>query len=174
MSGTGPARRSRPSRPVVVALVAAVLVVAAVITVLVATSGPSSPGSVTYTARGVTVTADPTAYCDVAVTDCETDPGAVVALPLPPGTDLVVDVPEGVSTTPWQVAFVFRDGAGVEQSGRSPVFAPGARTRFTLALPDPRARVERVEVQQYGARLVETPEGPGFSTRATWVLTVEG
>ena len=170
MSDVPPRRRRGPARPVLIALVAAVAVVIAVVVVLVATSGPSSPGEVTFTARGVSETADPTAYCDLGVTECETDPDAVVSLSLPPLTPLDVDVPEGVSSTPWQLAFTFRDATGAEQSGRSPVFAPGALTSYTLALPDPRLQIERVEVQQYGARLVQTAEGPGFSTRSTWVL----
>ena len=164
-------RRVRLSRPVLIALVAAVLVVAVVVVVLVATSGPSSPGDVTFRTATGEAAAGPTAWCDVAVTECESDAGAVVSLGVPAGTDLGVTVPDDVAATPWQVAFRFRDAAGTVQDGRSPVFAPNARTEFTLVLPDPAGRLVSAEVQQYGARLVDTPAGPGFSTRSSWVLT---
>ena len=175
MSGVAALRRRlpRPSRGVLVALVVGVVVVIAVVVVLVVTSGPSSPGEVTFAAAGSDTSADPTVYCDLGVTDCsDPDADAVVTLPVPPGTDLAVTVPSAVASTPWQLAFTYRGADGTEQSGRSPVFAPGSRGTFTLTLPDPRAQLERVEVQQYGAKLVRSAEGVAFSTRSTWVLTV--
>lgn len=163
----GTSRRAR-----VLIVVAVVVVVAAVVVVVVLlTRGPSSPGDVTFTAGAASVTAGPTVYCDVPVTECSTDDDAGVRLAVPPGTDLAVTVPEEVAATPWQLAFTYRDATGAEQSGRSPVFPPGQRRDYALVLPDPGARLERAEVQQYGARLVETPQGVGFSTRSTWVLT---
>lgn len=173
---SAPSRSRRPSRSVLVAAALALVLVVVVVVILVLTRGPSSPGEVTFSAGPTgapdnpSVEADPTVWCDVRVTDCENEPSAVVSLPLPPGTDVGVAVPDDVVETPWQVAFTFRDGTGAEQSARSPVFAPGQRAGFTLALPDPAARLERVEVQQYGAAVVSTPEGQGFATRATWVL----
>lgn len=175
MSPVAPSRVRLPrlSRGVVIALAAGLAVVIAVVVVLVVTSGPSSPGEVTFAAAGSDVTADPTVYCDVGVTDCsDPDADAVVTLAAPPGTDVAVTVPSGVASTPWQLAFTYRDADGSEQSGRSPVFAPGSRSLFTLTLPDARAQLERVEVQQYGAKLVQNAEGLAFSTRSTWVLTV--
>jgi len=163
-------RRVRVSGAVLVALVAAVVVVVVVVVVLVATSGPSSHGDVTFRASTGEAVAGPTAWCDVAVTECENDADAVVSLGVPPGTGLAVTVPGEVAATPWQVAFSFRDATGTVLDGRSPVFAPHARTQFTLVLPDPTGRLVSAEVQQYGARLAVTPEGPGFSTRSTWVL----
>ncbi len=141
-----------------------------VVVVLVLTlSGPSSPGAVVFAAGRAQVSADPTVYCDVGVTTCEKQ-DAIVRLAVPPGTPLSVTVPPAVASTPWQVAFTFRDATGAEQNGRSPVFAPGGRAGYALILPDPAGRLERAEVQQYGALIVPTPEGPGFSTRSTWVL----
>ena len=162
----------RPSRPILVALAAGLVVIVAVVVVLVLTSGPSSPGDVTFRAGAADVTASPTAWCDVEVTDCDDDAGAVATLPVPPGVGLSVTVPEEVGQTPWQVAFTYRDAAGAVQDGRSPIFVgAAARSGYTLVLPDAGSRLVRAEVQQYGARLVDTPAGPGFSTRSTWVLT---
>lgn len=167
--GLGARLRSVP-RWVWIAVVAIVVVVAATVTALVLTSGPDSPGDVTFTANGQSVTARPTVYCDVMVTDCENEPTDVVALPLPPGAAVDLTVPDAVVTTPWQVAFTYVDETGAQQSGRSQVFAPKARGRFQLALPDPRWRLQRVEVQQFGASQTVTAQGSLFSTRSTWVL----
>jgi hypothetical protein len=152
------------------AVVAIVVVVVAVVVVLVLISGPASPGAVTFAAGGQSRSAQPTVYCDLRVTDCENEPTAVVALPLPPGTALDVTVPDAVRSTPWQVAFTYVDETGAQQSGRSQIFAADAEGRFRLALPDPRWRLQRVEVQQFGASETVTPQGSLFSTRSTWVL----
>ena len=166
-------RLARPSRPVLIALLAGVLVVVAVVVVLVVTmSGPTAPGPVEFTAGTVRVAAEPVVYCDVAVTSCEKQ-DTVASARVPVGTPLGVTVPPEVAATPWQVAFVFRDATGAEQSGRSPVFAPGSRSTYSLVLPDPAGRLERAEVQQYGAAVVPTPQGPAFSTRSTWILVAD-
>lgn len=157
-----------------IAVVAIVVVVAAVTTVLVVTSGPDDPGDVTFTANGASVAAEPTVYCDLMVTDCETDPSNVATLPLPAGVAVDLTVPDAVLATPWQVAFAYVDETGTQQSGRSQVFAPNARGQFRLVLPDPRWRLQRVEVQQFGASQTVTPQGSLFSTRSTWVLAAAG
>ena len=115
------------SRRTQVLLGVAVLVVVAVVVVLVvrATAGPSSPGDVVFGAGGVRVEVGASQFCDVQVTDCGSDPEAAGVLRVPPNTPLTVTVPEEVASTPWQVAFTFRDAAGAVQQGRSPVFAPG-------------------------------------------------
>lgn len=154
-----------------VATGAVVVVVAATITALVLTSGPAAPGAVTFASGGRSVSAEPTSYCDLQVTDCRNEPTAVVTLPLPPGSAVDLTVPDPVLATPWQVAFTYVDERGAQQRGRSQVFAPRARGQFTLALPDPRWRLQRVEVQQFGARETVTAQGSLFSTRSTWVLT---
>lgn len=163
-------RLRRVPRWVWIAVVAVVVVVAATVTALVLTSGPDSPGDVTFTVNGRSVTAQPTSYCDLKVTDCENEPTAVVTLPLPPGAALDLTVPDTVLATPWQVAFTYLDENGGQQGGRSEVFAPNARGRFHLTLPDPHWRLQRVEVQQFGASETVTPQGSLFSTRSTWVL----
>jgi hypothetical protein len=164
------ARLRRVQRWVWIAVVAIVVVVAGVVVALVLTSGPDSPGAVTFAADGQTRDAQPTVYCDVEVTDCRNDPSAVVGLPLPPGTAVDVTVPDAVLATPWQVAFTYVDETGAQQSGRSQVFPPNGRAQFRLSLPDPRWRLQRVEVQQFGASETVTAQGSLFSTRSTWLL----
>lgn len=160
-------------RPVAVAVAAGVVVVAVVIAVLVATSGPPAPGAVTFAAGGRQVEAGPSQWCDVEVTECDDDADAAVRLAVPPGVPLTVTVPADVVPTPWQVVFSVRDAAGAEQQGRSAVLPPGSPPTYTLTLPDPAQRLDSVEVQQYGARLGDGPNGLEFVTRSTWVLGVD-
>lgn len=165
--------RTLSRRTVLIAAVLAVLVVVAVVLVVRATSGPSSPGDVTFAAGGASASVGAGQFCDVQVTECDADPEAVAVLRVPPNTPLTVTVPEEVASTPWQIAFTFRDAAGVTQQGRSPVFAPGAAPGFTLVLPAPSDQLASAEVQQYGARISQGPNGLEFATRATWVLSVD-
>jgi hypothetical protein len=153
----------------------AVLVVVAVVVVLVvrATAGPSSPGDVVFGAGGARVEVGASQFCDIQVTDCGSDPEAAGVLRVPPNTPLTVTVPEEVASTPWQLAFTFRDAAGAVQQGRSPVFAPGTTPAFTLVLPAAADQLESAEVQQYGARISQGPNGLEFATRATWVLSID-
>lgn len=166
--------RSLSRRTVVVGAVLLVAVVAVVVVLVVrATAGPSSPGDVTFAAGGATAAVGATQFCDVQVTECGDDPEATAVLRVPPNTPLAVTVPEEVASTPWQLAFAFRDTAGAIQQGRSPVFAPGTAPSFTLVLPAPTDQLESAEVQQYGARISQGPNGLEFATRATWVLSVD-
>ncbi|GAA4810530.1 hypothetical protein GCM10023200_55380 [Actinomycetospora chlora] len=153
----------------------ALLVVVVVVVVLVvrANAGPSSPGDVTFGAGGATVSVGASQFCDVQVTECGDDPDANAVLRVPPNTPLTVGVPEEVVGTPWQIAFEFRDATGTVAQGRSPVFAPGTTTTYTLVLPDPADQLTSAEVQQYGARISQGPNGLEFATRATWVLSVD-
>jgi hypothetical protein len=157
----------------VVAAVLVVVVVVVVVLVVRATSGPSAPGDVTFAAGGATTSVDPGQFCDVEVTECDGDPEAVAVLRVPPNTPLTVTVPEEVASTPWQIAFTFRDAAGATQQGRSPVFPPGSTPTFTLVLPAASDQLTSAEVQQYGARITQGPNGLEFATRATWVLSVD-
>ena len=54
-----------------------------------------------------------------------------------PGTALQVQVPDEISETPWQVVFSYRDAAGAQADGRSPVFAPGPAQRLRPAAAHP-------------------------------------
>lgn len=167
--------RALPRRTVVVVGLALVVVVAVVVVLVVrATAGPSSPGDVVFAAGGVTATVGASQFCDVQVTECGDDTEAQAVLRVPPNTPLVVTVPESVATTPWQLAFTFRDGGGAVEQGRSPVlFGASAGPSFTLVLPTPGAQLQNAEVQQYGARMSQGPDGLQFATRATWVLSVD-
>lgn len=140
-------------------------------------TAPSSPGEATFTAGAATTTTEASQFCDVHVVECRSNPTASAVLRVPAGTPLEVTVPAAVASTPWQLAFSFRDASGAQQQGRSPVFGPDARSTFTLILPGapgaPPAQLESAEVQQYGARLSEGQQGVQFSTRATWVLSVD-
>ena len=164
--------RALPRRGVlIVAAVLVVVVVVVVVLVVRATSGPSSPGDVTFTAGGASTSVGASQFCDVRVTECDADPDAVAVLRVPPDTPLAVTVPEEVASTPWQVAFTFRDATGAVQQGRSPVLT--AAPAFTLVLPTAADQLQSAEVQQYGARISEGPNGLEFATRSTWVLSVD-
>jgi hypothetical protein len=165
--------RTLSRRTVVIAAAALVVVVVAVVLVVRATAGPSSPGDVTFAAGGASATVGASQFCDVQVTECDDDPEAVAVLRVPPNTPLAVTVPEDVAGTPWQVAFTFRDAAGATQQGRSPVFPPGSAPGFTLVLPAASDQLTSAEVQQYGARISQGPDGLEFATRSTWVLSVD-
>ncbi len=167
--------RALPRRTVVIAgVVLLVVVVVVVVLVVRATAGPSSPGDVAFAAGGTTATVGASQFCDVGVTECGNDPEAQAVLRVPPNTPLVVTVPEEVARTPWQLAFTVRDATGAVEQGRSPVFFGRTATpTFTLVLPTPTAQLQSAEVQQYGARVSQGPNGLEFATRATWVLSVD-
>lgn len=149
--------------------------VAAIVVALVAacSTTPEGPPQVQFAAAGSTVTARPTQYCNLEMTDCHNDDGAPVELRIPAGTPLQVTVPDAISSAPWQVVFAYRDGTGALAEGkRTSVFAPGTRTAYTLELPAPADRLVTAQVQQFGA----PPEandngGVDFPIRASWVLT---
>ncbi|PVZ13197.1 DUF2771 family protein [Actinomycetospora cinnamomea] len=165
--------RTLSRRTVLVGVAVLAVVTVTVVLIVRATAGPSSPGDVTFAAGGAGATVGASQFCDVQVTECGDDPDAVAVLRVPPNTPLTVTVPEEVTSTPWQVAFTFRDAAGAVQQGRSPVFAPGTAPGFTLVLPAPSDQLTSAEVQQYGARISQGPNGLEFATRATWVLSVD-
>lgn len=167
-------RSARRTTLLVAATVLVVLLAVGGYFLVSAFSGPSSPGEVTFAAGAASASTDASQYCDVGVTECGSDPTASAVLKVPAGTSLQVTVPDAVAATPWQVAFTFRDAAGAQQQGRTPVFPPGARSTFTLAVPGtPPGQLESAEVQQYGAKLSQGPDGLQFSTRSTWVLSVD-
>lgn len=166
--------RTLPRRTLVVGVAVLVVVIVVVVVLVVrATSGPSSPGDVTFAAGGASAVVGASQFCDVQVTECGDDPDANAVLRVPPDTPLTVTVPPAVASTPWQIAFTFRDPSGAPAQGRTPVFAPGTTPTYTLVLPDPADQLTSAEVQQYGARIRQGPGGLEFATRATWVLSVD-
>ncbi len=117
--------------------------------------------------------AGPTQYCNLEFTDCRNDAAAPVELPVPPGTALQVEVPDEIAETPWQVVFSYRDAAGAQADGRSPVFAADERRDYALQLPTPTDRLLTAQVQQYGPPPQANPDTGEieFPIRASWVLT---
>jgi hypothetical protein len=147
--------------------------VAALLVFLTAACGAEgSPPEVTFAAGQASVVAGPTQFCDIDLTDCTSDPAAPVELAVPPGTPLLVDVPEPVSETPWHIVFTYRDEAEQQVNGRSPLFAAGERGEFTLELPAPNDQLLEAQVQQFGPAPVLNQESGTleFPTRSSWVL----
>jgi hypothetical protein len=133
---------------------------------------PPPPPQVTFTAGAASTVARPAQYCDVELTQCLTDVAAPVRLAVPPGTPVQVTVPPEIAQTPWQVVFSYADAAGTPTDERSPVFAPGARSDWTLQLGAPEDRLLTAEVQQYGPPPQPNPRTGEmeFPIRASWVL----
>ena len=135
--------------------------------------GSTPPPDVTFAAGAASVVAKPTQYCDIDLTNCNSDASAPVELVVPVGTPLQISVPEQISSTPWQVVFSYRDGAGAQTDGRSPVFNVNAQKTYSLQLPDKGDRLLGAQVQQYGPPPQTDPETGEleFPIRASWVLT---
>lgn len=140
---------------------------------LLAGCGSDDPPHVTFGAGGDTVQAAPTQYCNLEFTDCRNDATAPVELRVAPGSPLRVVLPSAIADTPWQVVFTYRDAAGAQADGRTPVFAAGARSDYDLQLPTPTDRLLTAQVQQYGPPPAPDPETGEiqFPIRASWVLT---
>jgi len=138
-------------------------------------SGSTPHPDVTFTAGATSVVAKPTQYCDIDLTHCNSDAGAPVELAVPVGTPLQIDVPEEISSTPWQVVFSYRDGKGAQTDGRSPVFNVNAQKTYSLQLPGATDRLLAAQVQQYGPPPQANPQTGEleFPIRASWVLTTK-
>lgn len=145
----------------------------AVVLVLVGCGGDAAP-QVRFAAGAGAVDARPTQYCNLENTECRNDGAAPVDLAVPPGTPLLITVPDEIAETPWQVVFTYRDASGAPVDERSEVFTPDERRDYSLALPTPADRLLTAQVQQYGPPPVANPETGGidFPIRASWVLTV--
>ncbi len=138
---------------------------------LAAGCGTGGPPEVTFTAAGTTVTARPTQYCDLKLTDCSDDAAAPVQLAVPPGTPLQVAVPDEVAEAPWHVVFSYRGGDGQQVDARSPLLAADQRD-YTLTLPGPGDRLLAAQVQQFGPapQINEQTGEVEFPVRGSWVL----
>ena len=143
---------------------------------LFAGCGSDEPPAVTFAVGDTSVTAGPTQYCDMALTECTGDPAAPVELAVPAGTPVQVTVPDAIAQTPWQVVFSYRDAGGAQADQRSPVFAPDERSIWTLELATPADRLLTAQVQQYGPPPQINPDTGEveFPIRASWVLTAAG
>ncbi|MEJ8280547.1 DUF2771 family protein [Pseudonocardia spirodelae] len=163
---SGP-RPARSARALAGTLAAAALVLAG--------CGSDAP-TVTFDVGGTSLTAAPTQFCDTKLENCADAPNARVTAPVPAGTQVRITVPEEVSSAPWQVVYAYTRGtdpAPVQQ--RSPIAAPGTRTDFTVALPEPGDRLVTAQVQVFGAPPSIDPASADvqFPVRATWVLVGE-
>jgi hypothetical protein len=142
--------------------------------VSVAGCGAGAPPQVTFAAGQATVAAGPTQYCNAEFDNCTNDPAAPVELAVPPGTAVQISVPEEVAETPWAVVFSYRNAAGEQVDGRSPLIAADERSDYALELPAPQDRLLVAQVQQFTAPPQANPDTGeiDFPASATWVLTV--
>lgn len=142
----------------------------AVIT-LTGCSAPSEP-QVTFYSHGSSVNVHPARYCDANGENCSPPPQDPVGnLTVPDDAPLQVSVPGEVASTPWQIAFTYRDKQGNQHDGRSSVFAPDERFAYTLRLPPDGVSFEHVEVQQFSAVLSAGNEGGvEFGIAGSWLL----
>ena len=122
------------------------------------------------------MTARPTQYCDLKLTDCTDDAAAPVQLAVPAGTPLQVNVPDGVAEAPWHVVFSYRNGGGQQVDARSPLFAAKQQRDYTLTLPEPTDRLVTAQVQQFGPapQINEHTGEVEFPVRGSWVLNATG
>ena len=148
----------------------------AAVALLAAGCGTEAPPEVTFTAAGTTVTARPSQYCDLRLTDCTDDAAASVQLAVPAGTPLQVAVPDGVAEAPWHVVFSYRNAAGEQVDARSPLFPATQQHDYMLTLPEPTDRLVTAQVQQFGpAPQVNEDTGEiEFPVRGSWVLNTSG
>jgi Protein of unknown function (DUF2771) len=150
--------------------------VLAAVALLAAGCGSDTPPEVTFTAGSASVTARPTQYCDLKLTDCAADEAAPVRLAVPAGTALQVEVPDGIAEAPWHVVFSYRNEGGEQIDGRSPLFPADQQQEYTLTLPTTTDRLVAAQVQQFGPA-PQINEGTGeieFPVRGSWVLTATG
>lgn len=134
-------------------------------------SAPADP-QVTFYSHGSSAEVEPARYCDATGANCSKPPATPAgALHVPEGAPLQISVPGEVSSTPWQVAYVYRGKNGEELGGRGPVFTPDERHSYTLRVPPDGVRLEHVEVQQYSAVLTAGADGGvDFGISGSWVL----
>jgi hypothetical protein len=138
-------------------------------------AAPPGPPEITFAAEGATVPVRPFLYCDVMVTSCERNEGAVARLQVPPGKPVTISVPGEVAESPWSVVVQYQSASGEQQEPETiATFIPGERHDYTVALPDATAQLQTVEVKQAGAK-----QEPGATSeiqllaRAVWSLRVE-
>lgn len=139
---------------------------------LLAGCGTDSPPQVTFAVGEESVVTGPAQYCDLDLTECRNDEGAPVELPVPPGTPVQVEVPPEIAGSPWHIVYSYRDAAGEQVDARTPVFPPDERSRYTLELPAPEARLLTAQVQQFGPPPQANAQqgGVDFPVRGSWVL----
>ncbi|WP_229686111.1 DUF2771 family protein [Longimycelium tulufanense] len=136
-------------------------------------SAPPRP-EVSFFANNRTVAVGPTQFCDENLENCGADPQAEAVLRVPAGKPLQISVAKEIAAAPWQVVFRYRLPGGERVDGRSEVFRPGEQLAYSLRLPEAGAQLETAEIHQFGAVMLQRPDGGvDFPARATWVLSVD-
>lgn len=139
-------------------------------------SDPPPPRpEVTFAVDGQSVSARPFQYCDVMVTTCDRDSGAMAKLKVPPGKVVTVTVPGEVAEAPWSVVIQYKTAAGEQKDPETvATFVPNERRDYTVTLPGAGDQLQTVEIKQAGAK-----QEPGATSeiqllaRAVWSLQVE-
>ena len=142
-------------------------------------AGCSSPPpplpEVSFAVEGTTVSVRPLLHCDVMVTACDRDSGALARLRVPPGTRVTITVPSDVAQSPWSVVIQYRTATGEQKDPETvATFVPNQRHDYTVEPPAAGAQLQTVEVKQAGAK-----QQPGATSeiallaRAVWSLQVE-
>lgn len=151
------------------------VLVCAVVMLAGCSKPPPGPPEVTFATDGTTVPARPFLYCDVMVTSCERNEGAVASLAVPPGKPVTISVPGEVAESPWSVVVQYRAGNGEQREPETvATFVPGERHDYTVRLDDAAAQLQTVEVKQAGAK-----QEPGATSeiqllaRGVWSLRVQ-
>jgi hypothetical protein len=124
---------------------------------------------VSFFSGGRTVSILPADYCTADLGKCQLG-NAAAALSVPAGRLLQVSVAPEVASTPWLVAFKYKQ-AGQELQGRSAVFQPDQQYAYTLSLPSS-DQLESVQVDQGSVALSQDQNGYEFYARAVWQLNV--
>lgn len=144
---------------------------------LLAACGDDPPPlpEVSFSAEGTTVSARPFLHCDVMVTRCDRDNGALARMRVPPGRAVTVAVPKEVAEAPWSVVVQYRTAGGEQKDPETvATFVPNERADYTVQLPGAGDQLQTVEVKQAGAK--QDPGATGdiqLLARAVWSLQVE-
>ncbi|HEU5475469.1 MAG TPA: DUF2771 family protein [Actinophytocola sp.] len=147
----------------------------------VLTAGCSDPPppplpEIGFSAAANSVSARPFLYCDVLVTKCDRNDGALARMPVPPGTPVRITVPEEVRESPWSVVVQYRTATGEQKDPETvATFVPNQSSEYTVSLAEDGAQLQTVEVKQAGAKQDESA-APGdiqLLARGVWSLQVE-
>ncbi|MDV6014371.1 DUF2771 family protein [Haloechinothrix sp. LS1_15] len=144
--------------------------------------GEVGPPDMTVYSDGETVTVEPSTYCDVHVTECDSGEPDEHTLPTRPGEPAQISVPGEVAETPWLVNVQAADADGTPLPIEQEFFSPGESYAFTAEPPSPEATLLVVEVQQLGAAYAADQAGEPILdeqgamqavARGIWPITFE-
>ena len=133
---------------------------------------------VTFYGNGVAEDSAPGLWCRVnaaaTAVACSVDRGDTGAaeLSLGAGQGVVVNVPVGISDTPWTIVFRYTDAAGTEVDARTALFGAGELTAYELRPPAADDQLTRVEVQSGLTLVAGEAGGVDVAVLRSWVLVV--